>query len=65
MHAQQIAPGAHFVVTADDGKAEEDLRALGAQDVTVPAQVAADRMLQLLLPYVESRPADVPPSTEG
>jgi hypothetical protein len=56
MHAQQIAPGAHFVVTADDGRAEEDLRALGAQEVMVPAQVTAERMLQLLLPFVDSRP---------
>jgi Kef-type K+ transport system membrane component KefB len=53
MHAQQIAPAAHFVVTADDGKAEEDLRALGAQDVVVPAEVTADSLLRRLRPFVE------------
>lgn len=53
MHAQQIAPAAHFLVTADDGKAEEDLRELGAQDVVVPAQVTADSLLKRLMPFIE------------
>jgi len=68
MHARQIAPKAHLVFTADDRKSEEDLRALGAQEVILPAQVVADRLVQILQPLVERRrptPVAAPDSSAG
>ena len=55
LHAQQIAPGARFIVTAEDAQAEEELHELGASDVVVPAEVTADRLLELLAPRSASR----------
>ena len=48
LHAQKIAPQAHFIVTAEDGRADEDLRSLGAEDVVIPAEATADRLMTLL-----------------
>ena len=48
LHAKQIAPAAHFIVTAEDDHAAEELRALGAADVVVPAVAAAERLLALV-----------------
>lgn len=45
LHAQQIAPHAHFIVTAEEEDGAEELHALGAADVIVPAAVTADRVL--------------------
>ncbi len=53
MHAQTIAPQAHFVVTAEGASQEEDLHALGAQDVVIPANVTANRLLELLRPHAQ------------
>jgi len=45
LHAQQIAPMAHYIVTAEEEDGAEELHALGAADVIVPAAVTADRVL--------------------
>jgi Kef-type K+ transport system membrane component KefB len=55
MQAQTLAPRAHFVVTAEDARKEADLQALGAQDVVIPAQITAGRLLDLLRPHGERR----------
>lgn len=45
LHARQIAPNAHYIVTAEEEELAEELHALGAADVIVPAAVTADRVL--------------------
>jgi voltage-gated potassium channel Kch len=55
LHAQQIAPAARFIVTAEDDAAAEELHALGAAEVIVPAAVTADRLLDLLAAQVGRR----------
>jgi Kef-type K+ transport system membrane component KefB len=52
LQAQQIAPHAHFIMTAEDASGEEDLHALGAQDVLVTGEVAGERLLALVRPLV-------------
>jgi Kef-type K+ transport system membrane component KefB len=66
LHAQQIAPAAHFVVTGEDARAQEDLHTLGAQDVVIPSELTADRLLALLRPHGErpKRPT-LPPVEPG
>jgi Kef-type K+ transport system membrane component KefB len=48
VHAQQIAPAAHYIVTAEEEEKAEELHALAAADVVVPAAVTADRVLDLI-----------------
>jgi Kef-type K+ transport system membrane component KefB len=48
LHAQAIAPAAHFVVLAEDDQMAEELRELGAADVVVPAAITADRLFGLI-----------------
>lgn len=57
LHAKQIAPHALFVVTAEDRKAEDELRALGAHEVLVPARVTAAHVLELLRDRMAARAA--------
>jgi len=58
LQAKQIAPAAHFIVTGDDARAREDLEQLGAEDVVIPAEMTAQRVMELLLahgPQVEPK----------
>ncbi len=55
LHAQQIAPAAHFIVTAEEEEGVEELHALGAADVIVPAAVTADRVLDQIEAAIDPR----------
>ena len=55
IHAQQIAPAAHFIVTAEVEEGVEELHALGAADVIVPAAVTADRVLDQIEAAIDPR----------
>ncbi len=48
LFAQQIAPAAQFIVTAEDERGAGELHALAAADVVVPAAATADRLVGLL-----------------